>query len=122
MTPAVAVYVAVMLLKNDQPGDAITMLMLGLGFLMLTGMFTFPCRYTILPDTLSIRCGIVCYQVPFAEIESVDPTASLRSGPALSTRRLAVVTSKRSYLISPKDRGQFLAVIQESIQQNQQNN
>ena len=115
LTPGIAFFAGVMLLQKGRAGDAGTLFMLGAGFLTFTAMFTWPCRYTILNDTLSIRCGILCYQVPFADIESVEPSASLRSGPALSTRRLAVKTRKRTYLISPKAREEFLVEIEKRI-------
>ena len=115
MTPVLAVIASVVLLRHERASDAVTLLLLGAGFLILTGMFTLPCRYTILNDALSIRCGILYYQVPLNEIERVEPSASLRSGPALSTRRVVVATKERSYLISPKERDQFLTEIKEAM-------
>lgn len=114
MTPIVAVIVGVLLLRQDRAGDAITLFLLGVGFLLLAGMFTVPCRYTILEDTLSIRCGILCYQVPLSEIESVQRSVSLRSGPALSMRRVLITTKQRGYLISPQDRDGFIADLEKA--------
>jgi membrane protein YdbS with pleckstrin-like domain len=72
-------------------------------------LFVFPCRYTLLPDAVSIRCGLILHQVPLSEIVSAEPTASLRSGPALSLKRIAIRTKKKTHIISPKDREGFLA-------------
>ena len=115
MTPATAVGFSVMLIRQGRAGDALTLLLLGSGLLMVTLLLTFPCRYTILADSLSIRCGVICYQIPLSEIQRVEKSASLRSGPALSLRRVLVVTEKRGYLLSPKDRDAFIADLNQAI-------
>ncbi len=76
--------------------------------LIITVALTLPCRYTILDDALSVRCGLVVYQIPFDSIRSVEKSASLRSGPALSLRRVVVETDKKSHILSPKSRDEFL--------------
>jgi hypothetical protein len=115
MTPAIAVGFSVMLIRQGRAADAITLLLLGGGLLLVTLLFTIPCRYTLLADALSIRCGVICYQIPLSEIQRVEKSASLRSGPALSLRRVLVVTEKRGYLLSPKDREAFMADINRVI-------
>ena len=115
MTPAVAVFVGVLLIRQGRSSDAVTMFLMGGGFLLVTGMFTVPCRYTILDDSLSVRCGVLFYQIPFADIRSVERSASLRSGPALSVKRVLVETEKRKYLLSPNDRDGFIADLQSAI-------
>ncbi len=115
MAPATAVFFGVVLIRQGRGGDAITLFLMGAGLLLLTGMFTVPCRYTILDDSLSIRCGVLFYQLPFSEIQRVERSASLRSGPALSVRRVLVETNKRKYLVSPKDRDAFIADLQAAI-------
>lgn len=104
-----------MLIRQGRAGDALTLLLLGSGLLMVTLLLTFPCRYTILADSLSIRCGVICYQIPIREIQRVEKSASLRSGPALSLRRVLVATEKRGYLLSPKDREAFIADLNQTI-------
>ncbi len=115
MTPAVAIFFAVVLIRQGRAADALTLFLLGSGFLIVTGMFTFPCRYTILDDALSIRCGLLFYQIPLADVQRVERSTSLRSGPALSVRRVLVETRTRKYLVSPQDRDRFIADLQAAI-------
>ena len=118
MTPVTATFFAVMLIRQGRAADAMTLFLMGAGLLIVTGMFTLPCRYTILEDALSIRCGVLFYQIPFADIQRVERSASLRSGPALSVRRVLVETKSRKYLVSPKDRDAFIADLQGAIDAN----
>ncbi len=109
MTPALAAVIGGYLLWFGRAGDAAIMFASGAFALLVTMAFAIPCRYTILDDALSIRCGLIFYQVPLNEIVSVESTSTLRSGPALSMRRVAVKTSKRTIILSPKDRDRFIA-------------
>ncbi|MEM9644555.1 MAG: PH domain-containing protein, partial [Planctomycetota bacterium] len=83
--------------------------LIGGAALAVTMAFMVPCRYTILSDTLSIRCGIIFYQVPLADIEQATKSATLWSGPALSLKRVEIKTAKRTFIVSPKDRDDFIA-------------
>ncbi|MFG0290929.1 MAG: PH domain-containing protein [Rhodopirellula sp. JB044] len=103
-----AVAVAAYLIALDRPGDASVMFLTAAGILVVTAIFTVPCRYTLLTDTLSIRCGVVCYQVPYETIREVRKSATLRSGPALSLRRVVVKTDRREHILSPVDRDRFI--------------
>lgn len=109
MTPVTAAGIGGYFLWIGQPGDAATLFAAGALALLITLALTLPCRYTLLEDALSIRCGLICYQVPLDDIQTVEPTASLRSGPALSLRRVAVKTDRRTIILSPNDRDEFIA-------------
>ncbi len=109
MTPILAAFIGCYLLWIGQAGDAAIMFASGAFTLLVTMAFAIPCRYTILDDALSIRCGLIFYQVPLNEIVSVEPTSTLRSGPALSMRRISVKTTKRTVILSPKDREGFIS-------------
>jgi len=67
--------------------------------------------YTLGRDSLSVRSGIFRWEVPYSAIESVRPSRTWLSGPALSLDRLAVHRSDiwLPLIISPRDRQQFLA-------------
>jgi membrane protein YdbS with pleckstrin-like domain len=106
--PAIAVPMGVYLIWIGRPADGSVMFVVAALSLLATAAFTVPCRYTLLKDTLSIRCGLICYQVPYDEIMRVEKTASLRSGPALSMRRVLVETEKKKHILSPKDRDAFI--------------
>ncbi|EMI55049.1 PH domain-containing protein [Rhodopirellula sallentina] len=110
-----AVAVAAYLIALGRPGDASVMFLTAAGILVVTAIFTVPCRYTLLTDTLSIRCGVVCYQVPYETIREVRKSATLRSGPALSLRRVVVKTDRREHILSPVDRERFIEQLNSRI-------
>ncbi|TWU04637.1 PH domain-containing protein [Stieleria varia] len=113
--PLICLGSAGLLLSQGKTQDAITVLFVGTGSILLTGMFTVPCRYTILSDSLTIRCGILFYRVPFEKIQSVELSGSWLSGPALSLRRVKVSTPSRFHLVSPKDRELFIEHLNSAI-------
>ena len=116
LTPFASAAIGIALMFAQRFGDATAMFLCGAAAMALTALFTIPCRYTLLEDTLNMRCGVVCYSVPLDKIESVELSSSWLSGPALSLRRIRIVAAGKSYLISPKDRDEFLAVLRERIE------
>lgn len=114
--PVLCLVLAVVLLVQGQNNESVVLLISGLGILFVTGLFTVPCRYTILADSLTIRCGILFYRVPFEKIESVELSGSWISGPALSLKRVKVSTPSKFYLISPLDREVFIKDLETAIQ------
>ena len=96
------------MLIDGQADGAMYLFLIGAGTLVLTIALTQPCRYTILDDSLSIRCGLVFYQIPLDEIESVEPSGSWLSAPALSVRRVKIRSKSRTILISPESRKDFI--------------
>ena len=115
IAPTVATVVGIYLFLDGLPAEAAAMFVTAAVTLLITAGLTLPCRYTLLKDSLSIRCGLICYQIALREIREVAPSASLKSGPALSLRRVAVKTEKRQYLLSPKNRDQFIERLNEVI-------
>ena len=109
LSPLASAAIGVYLLIQGQADGAMYLFLVGAGSLILTIAFTHPCRYTILEDSISIRCGILFYQIPFAEIESVESSSSWLSGPALSMRRVKIKTKKRTIIVSPQQRDEFIA-------------
>ncbi|MEM0927465.1 MAG: PH domain-containing protein, partial [Planctomycetota bacterium] len=95
---------------------ALVCLLTGAGALGITALFTMPCRYTILADTLTIRCGVVVQRVPLEKVQSVEPSRSLLSGPALSMRRVKVSTASRFYLVSPVERERFIEELESAVE------
>ena len=108
LTPVLASGLSIYLLLDGRQGDAMILFVTAVATLLVTAAFTYPCRYTILNDALSVRCGFICYQVPLDEIERVEPSRTLRSGPALSMRRVLVTTRKRKHVLSPRARDEFI--------------
>jgi len=76
---------------------------------VLIVLFSVPCIYTLDDETLRIRCGIIRYKVPLAEIRQVEKSNALWSAPALSITRVKIITPRQTYLISPKKRDTFIA-------------
>lgn len=110
-----ALAVGIVLIAMQRPGDG-TIMFAAAGFIMVaTGMFTFPCRYTLLEDAMSVRCGVICYQVPYESITEVKSGWTLKSGPALSLKRVIVSTSTRQYILSPEDRERFVNDLQSRL-------
>lgn len=115
LSPLLSVVIGVYLMITGQADGAVYLFLIGAGSLMLTIAFTMPCRYTILEDTLSIRCGIIFYQIPLSEIESIERSASWISGPALSLRRVKIKAQRRTVIVSPKKRDEFIADLRSAI-------
>lgn len=115
ITPIIAAAIGVYTWSIGQPGDAAIMFMAGAVTLLVTLAFTLPCRYTLLDDAVSIRCGLICYQIAYSEITAVEPTWTIRSGPALSMRRVQIKTNNRAVIVSPKDRDGFIESMHREI-------
>ena len=65
--------------------------------------------YMVDQDYLRIRSGPFRWRVLISEIESITPSNSVLSSPALSRDRLRVTyRGGRSILVSPGDRGSFV--------------
>jgi len=103
------------LILVNRPDDAMVMLLTGLGIALVTMALTIPCRYTLLEDALSIRCGLICYQVPYETIRNIRMSSSWLSGPALSLRRVEIETARRKHILSPQNRERFTEQLNERI-------
>ena len=116
ISPCVSVAIGCWLWMDGQPGSASILFGVGAVVALITVAFTCPCRYTLLEDTLSIRCGLaVFYQVAYADLVSVEPTSTWRSGPAHSLKRVAIKTKQRLIILSPEDREKFIRDLEERI-------
>ncbi len=93
--------------------DSFICLIAAAGTLFLTGIFTVPCRYTLVSDSLTIRCGLIFIRVPYESIREIEPSSSWVSAPALSLRRVKISTASRFYLVSPVDREHFIQALTE---------
>jgi|SRR6056297_637556 len=106
--PAVATVFGGYAFWKGNAGDASTLFLIAAAALAVTLAFMMPCRYTILKDSLSIRCGVIVYQIPLADIDGATLSATLLSGPALSLKRVEIRTKRKSHIVSPKDRAAFI--------------
>jgi membrane protein YdbS with pleckstrin-like domain len=77
--------------------------------LALYACLLWPVAYTLEADALEIRSGLTRMKIPYAAIESVEPTRNPLSAPALSLDRLAIrYSGGQLALISPKDKAAFI--------------
>jgi hypothetical protein len=109
LTPLCAITIGTYLLIARQSSDAGVVFLVGAVSIFAILPFTYPCRYTLLSDTLNIRCGLICYSIPLDKIERAESSSSWRSAPAMSLKRIAILSGGRTYLISPRDRDSFLS-------------
>jgi membrane protein YdbS with pleckstrin-like domain len=113
--PIAFIVLTVLMLQRGENQQALITLLAGAGTLLVTGMFSVPCRYTITDDSLNIRCGILFNRVPLDKIKAVEKSSSWLSGPALSLRRVRVSTASRFFLVSPRHREQFIEELEQAI-------
>ena len=72
-------------------------------------------NYRVESGNLRVRCGPFSWTIPLDQIESVQPSRSVLSSPALSLDRLRIrYGNGRSVLVSPRDKEAFLAAIGQS--------
>ena len=117
LAPTTSLVIGSYLLQQGQGGGALTLFLCAAATAGLTAAATIPCRYTLHDDGLTIRCGLLCYQIPLAEITSVTKSATILSGPALSMKRVLIQTSKRRYILSPKQRDSFIQNLEQKLRE-----
>jgi Bacterial PH domain len=108
LSPLVAALAGIYAWSIGQADSAIILFLTGAGAAALNWLLLLPCRYTLTEDSLTIRSGILIYRVNWDDVVSVEKSSSWRSGPALSLCRVAVATKRKTYLISPKNRDEFI--------------
>ncbi|MGB0758344.1 MAG: PH domain-containing protein [Rubripirellula sp.] len=114
--PITSLVIGCYLLQQGQSGGALTLFLCAAATASLTAAATIPCRYTLHEDALTVRCGLLCYQIPLSDITSITKSGTILSGPALSLKRVLIKTSKRTYILSPKKRDLFIANLEQSLQ------
>jgi len=115
--PLVCVGMTIYLMQLGRNQESLQCLWIGAGLLLVTGICTVPCRYTLTDQELRIRCGVYSARVSLDQIRDVARSGSWLSGPALSLRRVKISTPSRFYLVSPVDRDQFIAALRERCPQ-----
>ena len=116
LSPLTAIAIGIHFWVNGQRGPALTVLASGVIVTLVTLALTWPCRYTLLQDAISIRCGLVVfYQLDYSDIVSVELSSTWRSGPALSLKRVEIKTKNRRVIVSPRDRESFVRDLRERV-------
>ena len=68
--------------------------------------------YSVADDQLIVRCGPRTWKIALSDIQSVRPSRSLLSAPALSLDRLKVCYgNNQSILVSPQDKNKFIEAL-----------
>lgn len=115
LNPVCGIVIGIYLMLAGQIEGAWILLIVGSLTALVTAAFTLPCRYTLLEDSLSIRCGLICYQISLRSIVDVSPSNTIMSGPALSMKRILITTQDRKYVVSPKLHDQFIADLRQTV-------
>lgn len=94
---------------------AVPAVMAGVVVLFLTViLFTWLLRgtyYEVSGDTLRVVSGPYRVRIPIDSIDSIEPTRSPLSSPALSLDRLRIRYGKKQVLVSPADKRGFLRAL-----------
>ena len=87
---------------------AVLLLLVELFFFELVLRSTY---YVVDGGTLLIRSSGITWRVPIAEIQSITPTRSALSSPALSLDRLRIDYGNKQILVSPEEKERFIAAL-----------
>ena len=95
-----------------EAGDTRTLLVLGLSALVALGLpvwLLVTTYYRVEAGTLSVKSGPMRWVIPLEDIQSVKPTSSLLSSPALSMKRLQINYGQgKAIMVSPRDMDGFI--------------
>lgn len=82
----------------------------------LVAVIGLPCAYTLEPEQLLIRSGVIRYRIPYRAITGVEKSGSIWSGPAWSLQRVKISYGDRKFmLLSPQDREGFMAALRSNL-------
>lgn len=109
ISPVFAAGLGAYLWMDGNTQGATILLITAAATLLMTMAFVLPCRYTIEAEDLHVRCGILSYRIPLKTIQRVETTRTWSSGPALSLKRVFVVTPLKKHILSPRERDEFIA-------------
>ncbi len=113
--PIFVVALGIYALAQGQAQEALVCAFIAAGNILLTSVFTIPCRYTLTVDTLHLRCGLITETIPLDRVCNVHLSRSWRSGLSLSLKRVCVQLDHGARYISPRDREQFMTDLMEAV-------
>ena len=103
-------------LQSSDPLAATGLVVTALLIIALIGSLLIGTHYTVDGNILRVRSGPFRWKVPIDQIESVQPTRSPLSSPALSLDRLQIrYGAGRRIMVSPADRSGFLRAIGQEL-------
>ncbi|UOQ43782.1 PH domain-containing protein [Halobacillus salinarum] len=92
-------------------------ILIGIGIPGFISWMMLTTYYVLTDEALVIRFGPFRKAVPFSAVTSIRKTTNPLSAPALSLKRIEILTGTSMALISPKDRDAFILLLKERCPQ-----
>lgn len=113
--PLILVNLGIYLHKTGEEQNSLICISAGMLIGVVTWILAFPCQYTLEDKSLLAQSGILKWRIPYAEIQTVELSNSILSGPALSLQRIEVQYDRGRILISPNERDLFLKELRKKV-------
>ena len=113
--PLILVNLGIYLHKTGEEQNSLICISAGMLIGVVTWILAFPCQYTLEDKSLLAQAGILKWRIPYAEIQTVELSNSILSGPALSLQRIEVQYDRGRILISPNERDLFLNELRKKV-------
>ena len=113
--PLILVNLGIYLHKTGEEQNSLICISAGMLIGVVTWILAFPCQYTLEDKSLLAQSGILKWRIPYAEIQTVELSNSILSGPALSLQRIEVQYDRGRILISPNERDLFLKELRRKV-------
>lgn len=115
LVSAFALYKLIMQGNLTSTNSLIGLTIITLAGLLLPGSLLLATNYSFSDDKLLVRSGFFSWQVRYDEIKSYHENRSILSAPALSIDRLTIVHKRGEITISPRDKKDFIAELQQRL-------
>ena len=113
--PLILINLGIYLHKTGEEQNSLICISAGMLIGVVTWILAFPCQYTLEDKSLLAQSGILKWRIPYAEIQTVELSNSILSGPALSLQRIEVRYDQGRILISPNERDLFLKELRKKV-------
>jgi len=113
--PLILINLGIYLHKTGEEQNSLICISAGMLIGVVTWILAFPCQYTLEDKSLLAQSGILKWRIPYAEIQTVELSNSILSGPALSLQRIEVQYDRGRILISPNERDLFLKELRKKV-------
>ena len=113
--PLILINLGIYLHKTGEEQNSLICISAGMLIGVVTWILAFPCQYTLEDKSLLAQAGILKWRIPYAEIQTVELSNSILSGPALSLQRIEVRYDRGRILISPNERDLFLKELRKKV-------
>jgi len=113
--PLILVNLGIYLHKTGEEQNSLICISAGMLIGVVIWILAFPCQYTLEDKSLLAQAGILKWRIPYAEIQTVELSNSILSGPALSLQRIEVQYDRGRILISPNERDLFLKELRKIV-------